>query len=649
MKNSLTIVFLCCLSAFAVVHAAGLPSDGSDFSFSTTSKDVGVPSSPGDPLLTGDCTDYVDLSGQPLPIYESGSTVGATNDYGPFSSQPACWTSYWDSQGCAGPDVTYKWTVPADGRYTISLCGSSYDTGLLLFNFTCPIEPSYPEDFICGNDDACGLASELHRVEFSAGQEILIVVDGYGNNAGTYQLQISGFSTGNPDSSIVSTMETYHVPGVSACAVHNGNMVWSGNYGYANIADSVEMTDSTLFLLASISKTFVGVALMQLWEDSLFGLDDSINSYLPWEVHNPYYPDSVITFRMLMTHTSGIADNWDVLTPLITWGVDSPIPLGEFLMNYLTPGGSYYVAGSNFTNHVPGTYYQYCNVGAALGGYLVERINPDSLSLEDYCQQHIFAPLGMNNTSWFLANLNAEDIAIPYRWNVWGYYSPYQHYGHPFYPCGFLRTSSSQLARHMTAFMQHGQIEGTRILDSTTVELMTTVQFPEVSPGFGLLWMTGSIGGGQSIWGHSGSYYGYRTQMWYCPENDIGVIVLTNGESDAGSEIVWYEVFDYVTQTLAAAEPQGTPSTPEQFALLQNYPNPFNPTTTIAFEQPKAGHISLGVFDLLGREVAVLKDGLVEAGTHRVTFDGSRLASGIYFARLDAGNFSQTKKLMLLK
>jgi len=82
---------------------------------------------------------------------------------------------------------------------------------------------------------------------------------------------------------------------------------------------------------------------------------------------------------------------------------------------------------------------------------------------------------------------------------------------------------------------------------------------------------------------------------------------------------------------------------------LSSYPNPFNPSTTIAFDLPKAGHISLRVFDLLGREVAVLKDGLVEAGSHRVIFDGSGLASGIYFARLDAAGFSQTKKLMLLK
>jgi hypothetical protein len=88
---------------------------------------------------------------------------------------------------------------------------------------------------------------------------------------------------------------------------------------------------------------------------------------------------------------------------------------------------------------------------------------------------------------------------------------------------------------------------------------------------------------------------------------------------------------------------------PTKYALYPNWPNPFNPTTTIAYDLPRAGHISLRIFDLLGREVCVLKDGFVEAGTHRAMFDGSGLASGIYFARMDAGAFSQTKKLMLLK
>ena len=85
------------------------------------------------------------------------------------------------------------------------------------------------------------------------------------------------------------------------------------------------------------------------------------------------------------------------------------------------------------------------------------------------------------------------------------------------------------------------------------------------------------------------------------------------------------------------------------FTLMTCYPNPFNATTTISYDFPRVGRISLQIFDQLGQEVAVLEDGFSEAGTHRLTFDGSALASGIYFARLDAGAFSQTMKLMLLK
>ena len=77
---------------------------------------------------------------------------------------------------------------------------------------------------------------------------------------------------------------------------------------------------------------------------------------------------------------------------------------------------------------------------------------------------------------------------------------------------------------------------------------------------------------------------------------------------------------------------------PSSFSLSV-FPNPFNPSTEIRYDLPRAGHVSLRVYDLLGREVAVLKDGFVEAGTHRVTFDGSDLASGVYICRLQAGNY----------
>ena len=140
----------------------------------------------------------------------------------------------------------------------------------------------------------------------------------------------------NLDDYIISKMNYYNIPGLAACIVKDGEIYWTGTYGYANIEDSVEVSDSTLFILASVSKTITGVALMQLWEKGLFQLDDDVNNYLPFEVHNPNHPDSIITFRMLLTHTSSINDNWDEMP---YYAGDSPIPLGEYLENYLVPGG----------------------------------------------------------------------------------------------------------------------------------------------------------------------------------------------------------------------------------------------------------------------------------------------------------------------
>lgn len=88
---------------------------------------------------------------------------------------------------------------------------------------------------------------------------------------------------------------------------------------------------------------------------------------------------------------------------------------------------------------------------------------------------------------------------------------------------------------------------------------------------------------------------------------------------------------------------------PTKFALEQNYPNPFNPTTIIKYEIPQNGFVSLKVYDILGKEVALLENGIENAGRYEVKFDGSNLSSGVYFYRIQAGSFSKTKKLLLLK
>ncbi len=90
-------------------------------------------------------------------------------------------------------------------------------------------------------------------------------------------------------------------------------------------------------------------------------------------------------------------------------------------------------------------------------------------------------------------------------------------------------------------------------------------------------------------------------------------------------------------------------ATSMQFGLSQNYPNPFNPSTTIKFELPRASQVNLSVYDILGREVAVLANERRDAGVHEVKFDGTGLSSGVYFYRLTADDFLQTRKLLLLK
>ena len=125
----------------------------------------------------------------------------------------------------------------------------------------------------------------------------------------------------------------------------------------------------------------------------------------------------------------------------------------------------------------------------------------------------------------------------------------------------------------------------------------------------------------------------------------------------------WRDISDESLETQGTAldnirivtipKPTGVKSGEEQipvgYSLSQNYPNPFNPTTLIRYSLGESGRINLRLFDILGNEIAVLVDREETAGVHEVSFDGSNLASGVYFYNLRAGEFNETRKLMLLK
>ncbi|UCE17264.1 MAG: serine hydrolase [Gemmatimonadota bacterium] len=347
------------------------------------------------------------------------------------------------------------------------------------------------------------------------------------------------------DSCFIGRMEDYNLPGLAACIIKDGEIIWTGSYGWANIERGIEVSDTTVFEMYSISKTVVGVALMQLWEENLFELDDTINDYLSaFQVIHPQFPDTPITFLMLMTHTSSIMDEWGALLAVESIGVDSPIPLGEFLEDYLTPGGAYYSAEDNFGPWRPGTQYEYSNVGSALGGYLVEEIT--GVPFAQYCRDFLFTPLKMEETSWFLADLDTNTIAMPYR-GIGDAFVPFGYLGLPVYPCGQLKTSVLHLARHLIAFMQRGQIDGVRILESSTVDLMTTIQLPEVSPALGIFWGRYGIYD-RVVWGHIGGYTGGGSLMFYSKQENSGVIAATNHRLSYAAVLeIANELFDFAS------------------------------------------------------------------------------------------------------
>ena len=109
---------------------------------------------------------------------------------------------------------------------------------------------------------------------------------------------------------------------------------------------------------------------------------------------------------------------------------------------------------------------------------------------------------------------------------------------------------------------------------------------------------------------------------------------------------IWRRPLSEMDPTSAGTTADNLPST---FILYQNFPNPFNPSTTIKFELPRASVVSLAVYDVLGREVSVLINDRRSAGVYEVKFDGSALASGVYFYRLQAGSYVNRKKLLLLR
>nr|WP_299340136.1 serine hydrolase domain-containing protein [Allomuricauda sp.] len=332
--------------------------------------------------------------------------------------------------------------------------------------------------------------------------------------------------------------EKAQIAGLQAAVISNGKLTWVGSYGKSDSPNNISVNDSTLFMIASCSKPITALGLMKLYDEGRIHLDDDINNYLPFKIVNPNYPSEVITFRMLLAHTSSFKDDTPLLVSLYTFedGGDSPMPLENFIKDYFLTQGKHYNSKKNFHNNKPGTVKDYSNVGYALIGYLVERISGQRFST--YMQEEIFKPLGMNNAYWFLKDIDHNNISKPHEFveteNSKTSYKTLNHYGFPDYPDGQLRTNVSDYAKVIQLMVNNGEVNRQKFLSKKTMAEFLKVQFPEADQWQAIAWNYNEFNNWlyyllmPRLPSHTGVDPGVATVASFNPDTGNGAIIFAN-------------------------------------------------------------------------------------------------------------------------
>lgn len=350
---------------------------------------------------------------------------------------------------------------------------------------------------------------------------------------------------------IARIMERFRIVGLAASVVKDGLPLWSGGYGLADLERQIPVTERTLFRVASISKTVCATAVMQLAERGLCGVDQDVGELLGFALRNPRFPDEPVTLRHLMTHTSGLQDEY---VPFVAASRHENPPRLR-LTDALLPEGAYYTErlwGACRPGDPEG--YEYSNMGAVVLAAVVERVSQERF--DEYCRRHIFDPLQMKETSFNIADAkDIGNVAVLYEYAAeTGEYLPAaDHYGgrkpEPidysgyvpgtngalFSPQGGLRTSSAELSRFMRAHANRGELDGARILQPETADLMHDIHWSgDRRDGFfrysGLQFhVTEDLIAGNRLIGHSGDAYGLLSGMYFHKQEQWGLIFLMNG------------------------------------------------------------------------------------------------------------------------
>jgi len=309
--------------------------------------------------------------------------------------------------------------------------------------------------------------------------------------------------------------EEYALAGLAIGIVKEGDVLFTRGFGKRNLDTGEPVTAHSLFHLASISKSFVATAIMQLWEQGQLDLDASVTMYLPYfTIQGDNHKQ--ITVRHLLSHTGGMPD-------IEEYDWHEPEYDDSALERYV------HSLADETLIAAPGERYSYSNPAFDLLGDLIAKVSGQSF--EAYVKQNIFEPLGMKEST-FLYREVAPDLATTPHFGSPPMVLPGAYpYNRAHAPCSTLHSSASDMCRWMLANLAHGTLDGQQILRDTTYATLwqpVGVTGEEVWNEQSCLgWFRGNYRERQVIH-HGGSDPGYFADKILLPNEQLGLIVMAN-------------------------------------------------------------------------------------------------------------------------
>jgi CubicO group peptidase (beta-lactamase class C family) len=312
-----------------------------------------------------------------------------------------------------------------------------------------------------------------------------------------------------------SILQEAGVPGAAISLVRSDGIEWEGGLGVADRDRGTPVTADTHFRVGSISKTFVAMSLVQLSEDGLVDLNATIDEIAPEvPIDNPWHADAPVRVIHILQHTAGFDDMH--FNERYTNGPD--LPLLEVLR--LNPS-------SRRVRWKPGTRMSYSNPGYAVAGYLIEKITEKPYS--DYIRQEIFAPLGMNTSSFDLTPDDQPLLATGYGGPDG---APVGYPGIYLRPAGNMHSSAHEMGLFVRMLLNWGELGTAFVIDPEYLGNMeqprtTLASSAGLRNGYGTGIVT-RLNLPYRMLGHNGAIDGFYSTYAYSPSRDVGYVVLVN-------------------------------------------------------------------------------------------------------------------------